>query len=110
LADAGFANVGPASPVAGFSKRRRTFLLLLGEKAGMREDVKHYFSGVFGATPKTATGTVAFPSKDPMGGHAPAQAKGSLGWTNGAIGVECDGMTSLFSPDAISTKQPQSLS
>jgi len=29
----GFANVGPASPVAGFSKRRRTFLLLLGENS-----------------------------------------------------------------------------
>jgi len=29
-------------PVAGFSKRRRTILLLLGEKAGMREDVKHF--------------------------------------------------------------------
>jgi hypothetical protein len=30
------------NPVAGFSKRRRTILLLLGEKAGMREDVKHF--------------------------------------------------------------------
>ena len=31
----------PANPVAGFSKRRRMILLLLGEKAGMREDVNH---------------------------------------------------------------------
>ena len=36
-----FSDDGPANPVAGFSKRRRTFLLLLGEKAGMREVVKH---------------------------------------------------------------------
>jgi hypothetical protein len=28
----------PANPIAGFSVRRRTILLLLGEKAGMRED------------------------------------------------------------------------
>jgi hypothetical protein len=31
----------PANPVAGFSKRRRMILLLLGEKAGLKEDVKH---------------------------------------------------------------------
>jgi hypothetical protein len=35
----GFAEARPANPVADFSKRRRTFLLLFGEKAGMREDV-----------------------------------------------------------------------
>ena len=35
----------PANPVADFSKRRRTFLLLLGEKAGMREDVKPFSLG-----------------------------------------------------------------
>jgi hypothetical protein len=35
----GFANEYPANPVAGFSKRRRTILLLLGEKAGMRASV-----------------------------------------------------------------------
>jgi hypothetical protein len=28
---------------------------------------------------------IALPSKDPMGGRAPAPAKGSLGWTNGAM-------------------------
>jgi hypothetical protein len=38
-ADSGFADDCPAHPVAGFSMRRRTILLLLGEKAGMREDV-----------------------------------------------------------------------
>jgi hypothetical protein len=38
---------------------------------------------VFGATLKTATGTVALPSKDPIGARAQAPAKGNLGWTNG---------------------------
>jgi hypothetical protein len=42
---------------------------------------------VFGATPKTATGTGALPSNGPIGGRAPAPANGSLGWTNGAKGV-----------------------
>jgi hypothetical protein len=28
----------PANPIADFSVRRQTILLLLGEKAGMRED------------------------------------------------------------------------
>src|ERR1035437_10988116 len=46
-----------------------------------------FWETVFGATPKMATGTVALPSKDPIGGRAPAPAKGSLGWTNGAKGV-----------------------
>jgi hypothetical protein len=36
----------PANPVAGFSKRRRMILLLLGEKAGLREDVKHFLPRV----------------------------------------------------------------
>jgi len=40
---------------------------------------------VFGATAKTATGTGALPSNVPIGGRAPAPAKGSLGWTNGAL-------------------------
>jgi hypothetical protein len=40
-----------------------------------------------GATPKTATGTGALPGKVPVGGRAPAPANGSLGWTNGAMGV-----------------------
>jgi len=40
-----------------------------------------------GATPKTATGTGALPGKVPIGGRAQAPANGSLGWTNGAIGV-----------------------
>jgi hypothetical protein len=35
-----FTNKLPANPVANFSKMRRTILLLLGEKAGMREVVK----------------------------------------------------------------------
>ena len=38
-----------------------------------------------GATPKTATGTGALPSKVPVGGRAPAPANGSLGWTNGRL-------------------------
>jgi len=40
-----------------------------------------------GATAKTATGTGALPSNVPIGGRAPAPAKGSLGWTDGANGV-----------------------
>jgi hypothetical protein len=36
----------PANPVASFLKRRRTILLLLGEKAGLREDVKHFLPRV----------------------------------------------------------------
>jgi hypothetical protein len=35
----GFANECPINPIPGFSKTRRTILLLLGEKAGMREGV-----------------------------------------------------------------------
>jgi hypothetical protein len=35
----GFVNGHPANSIAGFSKRRRKILLLLGEKAGMREEV-----------------------------------------------------------------------
>jgi hypothetical protein len=31
----------PVNPVAGFLVKRRKILLLLGEKAGMREDVNH---------------------------------------------------------------------
>ena len=42
---------------------------------------------VFGATPKTATGTGALPGNVPVGGRAQAPANGSLGWTNGAKGV-----------------------
>jgi hypothetical protein len=42
---------------------------------------------VLGATAKTATGTGALPSNVPIGGRAPAPAKGSLGWTDGANGV-----------------------
>jgi len=38
-ADSDFADDRPANPIAGFSMRRQTILLLLGEKAGMREDV-----------------------------------------------------------------------
>ena len=34
-----FANDRSANPVAGISMSRRIILLLLGEKAGMREDV-----------------------------------------------------------------------
>jgi hypothetical protein len=37
-----FANDRPAYPAAGFRLRRRKILLLLGEKAGMREVVKHF--------------------------------------------------------------------
>jgi hypothetical protein len=37
--DSGFAEDRPANPVTGFSMRRRTIPLLLGEKAGLREDV-----------------------------------------------------------------------
>ena len=44
LADSGFADDCPANPVAGFSKRRRTILLLLGEKAGLRESVTSNYS------------------------------------------------------------------
>ncbi len=40
LSASDFANDFPASPVAGSSVRRRVILLLLGEKAGMREVVK----------------------------------------------------------------------
>jgi len=40
-----------------------------------------------GATPETATGTGALPSNVPANGRAPAPAKGSLTWTNGAKGV-----------------------
>ena len=38
-----FANGHPANPVTGFSMRRRNILLLLGEKAGMRESVATSF-------------------------------------------------------------------
>jgi hypothetical protein len=37
----GFADDRVANPIARISVRRRTILLLLGEKAGMREVVKH---------------------------------------------------------------------
>jgi hypothetical protein len=39
-----FANDGPSNPVVGFAKDA-AFLLLLGEKAGMREDVKRLSLG-----------------------------------------------------------------
>jgi hypothetical protein len=35
----GFATECPANPIAAFSNRRRMILLLLGEKAGMRESL-----------------------------------------------------------------------
>jgi hypothetical protein len=38
--DSGFANERPQIQLRVFSKERQTILLLLGEKAGMREDVK----------------------------------------------------------------------
>jgi len=37
-----FTDDRPTNAAAGFSKGRRTILLLLGEKAGMRESVKHF--------------------------------------------------------------------
>jgi hypothetical protein len=40
-----FADERPANPVTRILKRRRTVLLLLGEKAGMREDVKSKADG-----------------------------------------------------------------
>jgi hypothetical protein len=40
--DFGFADEPAANSVAGISVGRRTILLLLGEKAGMREDVKRF--------------------------------------------------------------------
>jgi hypothetical protein len=41
-----FSTICPANPVASFAKTRRTFLLLLGEKAGMREDVCQICVGI----------------------------------------------------------------
>jgi len=41
---------------------------------------------VCGATPETATGTGALPSKVPVGGRAQAPANGSLRWTNAGKG------------------------
>ncbi|MGA2786027.1 MAG: hypothetical protein ABSF60_00725 [Verrucomicrobiota bacterium] len=38
-----FADGRPANPVAGFSMSRRMILLLLGEKAGLRESVATSF-------------------------------------------------------------------
>jgi hypothetical protein len=43
LDDSGFANDRPANPVLVLPKTRRTWLLLLGEKAGLREDVQLTF-------------------------------------------------------------------
>ena len=43
-----FANDRTANPVAGFSVRRRKILLLLREKAGLREDVKQTYLISFG--------------------------------------------------------------
>ena len=41
-----FSVDGPANPVASFSNRRRAILLLLGEKAGVREVVQSIFKFV----------------------------------------------------------------
>jgi len=43
---------------------------------------------VFGARPKTVAGMGALPGQVPVGGRAPAPAKGSLGWTNGATALK----------------------
>ena len=68
-----------ANPVAGFSRRRRAFLLLLGEKAGMREDVEPFHFG---------NGSRRDAENGHRDGRAPQQwpsraANGSLGWTTG---------------------------
>ena len=70
----------PANPVAGFSKSRRVFLLLLGEKAGMREDVKPFSLGN-GFWRDAENGNRDGRAPQPRPSRA---ANGSLGWTNGA--------------------------
>ena len=40
-----------------------------------------------GCAPHSKTGTGARPGNVPIGGRAQAPANGSLGWTNGAMGV-----------------------
>ena len=40
LSVSGFADARPANPIAGITVRREGILLLLGEKAGMREVVQ----------------------------------------------------------------------